>query len=173
LIQSTKSVLGENAMRRALAMSIYLVACLLSGASAWSQQAPPAIGSPLTLDQAKKVAAAAEAEAKKNNWSMAVAIVEPSGALVYYFKMDGTQYGSINVAMDKATSAALYRRPTAAFNAGLKAGNTYLMQLRGANAVPGGIPIVVGGKLVGAIGTSGGSGEQDIQVSAAGVNALK
>jgi uncharacterized protein GlcG (DUF336 family) len=119
------------------------------------------------------VAAAAEAEAKKNSWSMAVAIVEPSGALVYFSKMDGTQYGSINVALDKATSAALYRRPTAAFNAGLKAGNTYLMQLRGANAVPGGLPIVVGGKLVGAIGTSGGSGEQDVQVSTAGVNALK
>jgi uncharacterized protein GlcG (DUF336 family) len=162
-------------MRKAILISLAVSTTILFAAEAGAQQQPPPpqIGAPITLDQAKKVAAAAEAEAKKNNWNMAVAIVEPSGSLVYFFKMDGTQYGSINVALDKATSAALYRRPTAAFNAGLKAGNTYLMQLRGANAVPGGLPIVVGGKLVGGIGTSGATGDQDTQVSQAGVNALK
>jgi uncharacterized protein GlcG (DUF336 family) len=104
---------------------------------------------------------------------MAVAIVEPNGSLVAFQKMDNTQYGSINVAMDKANSAALYRRPTSAFHNALKAGNTYVMQLRGANAVPGGLPIVVGGKLVGGIGSSGGTGEQDTQVSEAGLAAAK
>jgi glc operon protein GlcG len=134
--------------------------------------APP-FGAPITLDQAKKVAAAAEAEAKKNNLNSAFAIVEPNGALVYFAKMDGTQYAAINVAMDKATSAALYRRPTAAFDAGLRAGNTYLLTLRGMNAVPGGIPIVADGKLIGAIGVSGGSGPEDANVAQVGAVALK
>ena len=156
-----------------LLTSLAVGATVALAATAWAQQGPAPLGAPITLDQAKKAIAAAEAEAKKNNWNMAIAIVEPSGALVYYIKMDGTQYGSINVAMDKATSAALYRRPTSAFNDALKGGNTYVMQLRGANAVPGGLPLVVGGKLVGAIGVSGATGEQDTQVSQAAVNALK
>ena len=134
--------------------------------------APP-FGTPITLDQAKKVAAAAEAEAKKNNLNSAFAILEPSGAPVYFAKMDGTQYAAFNVAMDKALSAALYRRPTAAFDAGLRAGNTYLLNLRNMNAVPGGIPIVVGGKLIGAIGVSGGSGPEDTKVAEAGVAAIQ
>jgi glc operon protein GlcG len=133
----------------------------------------PPIGGLITLDQAKMVAAAAEAEAKKNNWNYAIAIVEPNGALVYFQKMGGTMYGSINVAMDKAASAALYRRPTAAFDAGLRAGGTYLLTLRGVNAVPGGLPIVIDGKLVGAIGASGGSGPEDAQVAQAGIAGLK
>jgi glc operon protein GlcG len=121
----------------------------------------------------KKVAAAGEAEAKKNNLNSAFAIVEPSGALVYFAKMDGTFYGAINVAMDKAASAALYRRPTAAFDAGIKAGGTYLLTLRGMNAVPGGIPIIADGKLIGAVGVSGGSGPEDAQVAQAAAAALK
>lgn len=133
----------------------------------------PGVGTPLTLEQAKKVAAAASAEAVKNNWTMVIAIVEPNGQLVYLEKADGTQYGSINVALDKATSAALFRRPTTAFEAGLKAGNTYLLTLRGANAVPGGVPIVVGGKVVGGIGVSGATGTQDDQVAQAGAAAHK
>jgi uncharacterized protein GlcG (DUF336 family) len=140
-------------------------------ANVWAQQPP--LGAPLTLEQAKKAAAAAEAEAKKNNWTYAIAVVEPSGALIYFSKMDGTQYGSINVAIDKATSAAFFRRPTAAFDAGLKAGAQYLLQLRGSNAVPGGFPLVVDGKVVGGIGASGGDGAQDSQVATAGANALK
>lgn len=150
---------------------------LASIAFAQQQGAPPPpappFGTPITLDQAKKVATAAEAEAKKNNLNSAVAIVEPNGAVVYFAKMDGTQYAAFNVAMDKALSAALYRRPTAAFDAGLRGGNTYLMTLRNMNAVPGGIPIVVGGKLIGAIGVSGGSGPEDVAVAEAGIAALK
>ena len=146
-------------------------------ACAQQQGAPPPpappFGSPITLDQAKKVAAAAEAESKKKNLNSAVAIMEPNGALVYFIKMDGTQYAAVNVAMDKALSAALYRRPTAAFDAGLRGGNTYLMTLRNMNAVPGGIPLVADGKLIGAIGVSGGSGPEDVAVAEAGVAALK
>ncbi|MGX9393996.1 GlcG/HbpS family heme-binding protein (plasmid) [Nitrobacteraceae bacterium UC4446_H13] len=159
-------------MRAFFKTALIVSTVILSPALAYAQQAP-AIGAPISLKVAEKLATSALAEASKNNWNMAVAIVEPSGQLVYFAKMDGTQYGSINVALDKATSAALYRRPTEAFNAGLKGGNTYLLQLRGSNAVPGGFPIVIEGKLVGAIGASGGSGEQDTQTSQAGLAALK
>jgi uncharacterized protein GlcG (DUF336 family) len=150
---------------------------LASIAFAQQQGAPPPpappFGTPITLEQAKKVAAAAEAEAKKKNLNSAVAILEPNGAVVYFAKMDGTQYAAFNVAMDKALSAAMYRRPTAAFDAGLRAGNTYLLNLRNMNAVPGGIPIVVGGKLIGAIGVSGGSGPEDVAVAEAGIAAIQ
>jgi uncharacterized protein GlcG (DUF336 family) len=146
---------------------------MLATSLASAQQAPPAIGAPITFEQAQKVAAAAIAEATKINVGETIAIVEPNGALVYFVKMDNTQYGSINVALDKATSAALFRRPTADFESRLRAGNTYLLQLRGANMVPGGLPIVVDGKIIGGLGTSGGSGEQDTQVGQAGLAALK
>lgn len=152
-----------------------LAACalMLSAGIASAQQAPPAIGTPISLEMAQKVAAAALAEAKKINVPEAVAIVEPNGQLVYFAKMDNTQYASINVALDKAKSAALYRRPTMAFFNALKGGNTYVIQLRDSNAVPGGIPIVVDGKIIGGIGTSGGTGDQDVQCSEAGLAALK
>ncbi len=165
-------------MRKFLLSSLALSAALLFAVDARAQQAaPPAplppVGAPITLEQAKKAVAAAEVESRKNNWNMAIAVVDPSGSLVHFIKMDGTQYGSINVALDKATSAALYRRPTTAFEAALKAGNTFVLQLRGSNAVPGGIPIIIDGKVVGGIGTSGATGAQDAQVSEAGLAALK
>jgi uncharacterized protein GlcG (DUF336 family) len=135
---------------------------------------PPAMyGTPITLDQAKKAADAAEAEAKKNNWLMAIAVVAPSGDLVYFRKLDGTQYASIQIAQHKAKAAATFRRPTKAFQDGLAAGNTFLLTLDGIIASEGGVPIVVGGRIVGAIGTSGGTGQQDGVVAMAGVNALK
>jgi glc operon protein GlcG len=152
----------------AIAASILLA---LANISAFAQ-ALPGVGNPITLEQARKIAAATEAEAKKNNWNMVIVIVEPNGAPVYYLKMDGTQYGSVKVAMDKAKSSALFRRPTTAFEAGLKAGNTYLLQLADANAVPGGRPIVVDGKVIGGIGVSGATGAQDDQCAAAGLAAL-
>jgi glc operon protein GlcG len=155
-------------------------AAVLLGSNVYAQQAgspapPPAppFGPPITLDQAKKVAAAAEAESKKNGWNHGVAIVEPNGALVYCQKMDGSQYAVIPVAIDKVTASATYRRPTSAFDAGLRGGNTYLLTLRGMNAVPGGIPIVFDGKLIGAIGAAGGSRDQDVQVATAGAAGLK
>lgn len=160
-------------MRRISVIAIAAsIAFWLASVSAFAQAPLPGVGNPITLEQARKVAAATEAEAKKNNWNMVIVIVEPNGTPVYYLKMDGAQYGSVKVAMDKAKSSALFRRPTTAFEAGLKAGNTYLLQLADANAVPGGRPIVADGKVIGGIGVSGATGAQDDQCAAAGVAAL-
>jgi len=132
-------------------------------------------GTPITAEVAKKVAAAAIAEAKKNNFTMAVAIVDPNGFLVYFEKMDNTQNGSVNVAQDKAKSAALFKRPTKVFQDGLAAGGVgwRLLALQGAVPVDGGFPIIVGGKIIGAIGASGGTSDQDGQVAKAGSDAVK
>ncbi len=132
-------------------------------------------GSPVTADVAKKVAAAALAEAKKNNFAMAVAVVDPNGFLVYFEKMDNTQTGSVNVAQDKARSAALFKRPTKAFQDALAAGGEGLriLALEGAVPVEGGLPLIVGGKIIGAVGISGGTSAQDSQVAKVGVDALK
>lgn len=130
-------------------------------------------GMPITLEQAKRAAAAAEAEAKKNNWTMAIAIAEPSGALVYFQKMDNTQYGSIKIAQTKAQTAALFRRPTKMFTDALADGHLFFLTFEGLSAAPGGLPIVAGGKLIGAIGVSGGSGHQDDVAAKAGADAIK
>jgi uncharacterized protein GlcG (DUF336 family) len=132
-------------------------------------------GTPLNIDTAKKVAAAAVAEARKNNFSMAIAIVDPSGMLVYFEKMDNTQNGSVNVAIDKARSAALFRRPTKAFQDLVAAGGEGLrmLALQGAVPVEGGLPIIVGGRVVGAVGASGGTSAQDGQVAKVGTDAVK
>lgn len=132
-------------------------------------------GTPLAVDAAKRIAAGAIAEARKNNWTMAIAIVDPAGTLVYYEKMDNTQNGSANVAIDKARSAALFKRPTKAFQDTLAAGGEGLriLALQGAVPVDGGLPIVVDGKIVGAVGASGGTSAQDGQVAKAGIDALK
>ena len=113
-------------------------------------------GTSITADAAKKVAAPAIAEARKNNWMMAIAIVDIAGELVYFEKMDDTQIGSVNVAISKARSAARFKRATKAFQDALAAGGEGLriLALDGAIPVDGGLPIVVGGKIVGAIGAS-------------------
>ena len=136
---------------------------------------PPAHphGMPITLEQARRVAAAAEAEARKNNWMMAIAVAEPSGALVYFLKMDNTQYGSIKIAMAKAQTAAQFRRPTKMFTDALEGGHLFFLSFEGLSAAPGGLPLISEGKLIGAIGVSGGSGQQDDVVAKAGVDALK
>ena len=142
---------------------------LLAGA----QTAPP-YGPPITLDQAKKAVAGAQAEARKNKWDVVVAIVDPAGQLVLLEKMDNTQNAASEVARQKASSAALFRRPTKAFQDGLAAGGAGLRILRLEGAVPldGGLPIVVDGKIIGAIGVSGVASEQDGQIAKAGVDAL-
>jgi uncharacterized protein GlcG (DUF336 family) len=134
-----------------------------------------AIGETINLEQAKKAAAAAEAEAMKNNWAMAVAVVSPTGDLVYFAKIDGTQYGSIPIAQHKARAAALFKRPTKAFEDRVAAGGAGIasMTLDGMIASAGGVPIVVGGKMVGAIGMSGGTGAQDEQCAMAGAAAVQ
>ncbi len=132
-------------------------------------------GLAISLDNAKKAAAPALAEARKNSWNMAVAIVDTAGDLVYFEKMDATQTGSVAVAIAKARSAARFKRPTKAFQDTLAAGGEGLriLRLEGAVPVEGGVPIVMDGKVVGAIGLSGGTSQQDGQCAQAGANALK
>jgi uncharacterized protein GlcG (DUF336 family) len=127
------------------------------------------------VDNAKKAAAAAVAEARKNNWAMAVAVTDPGGTLVYFEKMDGTQTGSVNVALGKARSAALYKRPTKVWQDIVSGGGAglRLLGLEGAVPIEGGIPLVMDGKIVGAIGLSGGSAQQDNQCATAGADAVK
>lgn len=131
-------------------------------------------GLSIDIERAKRAAAAAVAVARNNNWAMAVAIVDTAGLLVYFEKMDDTQVGSVRVAMDKARSAAIFKRPTKAFQDTLAAGGAGVRILKIRDAVPaeGGLPLAVGGKIVGAIGVSGGTSEQDGQCAQAGVNAL-
>lgn len=150
------------------------IALLLSASSAFAQLPNP-YGAPISLDDAKKVAAPAVAEARKNNWNVAVAIVDIGGNLVYYEKMDGTQIGSVNVSIDKARSAALFKRPTKAFQDVVAAGGEGLRILRLQGAVPldGGVPIIIDGKIVGAIGVSGATSAQDGQCATAGANVVK
>ena len=132
-------------------------------------------GLPIALEMAKQAAAPALAEARKNNWTMAVAIVDAAGNLVYFEKMDATQTGSVAVAIDKARSAALFKRPTKALQDALAAGGEGLrvLALQGAVPVEGGLPLVLDGKFIGAIGVSGGTSPQDGQCAKAGADAVK
>ena len=137
---------------------------------------PPAYGETITIEAAKKAAAGAIAEAQKRNWNaLCVAIVAPSGDLVYFEKQDNCQFASVSISQHKARTAARYRRPTLVFERLLGKGDffTYLTTLDDVIASRGGNPLVVGGKVVGAIGVSGGTGSQDEVVSQAGVAALK
>jgi uncharacterized protein GlcG (DUF336 family) len=151
---------------------LVLAVSLMAGAFA---QMPNPYGAAISLENAKKVAAPAIAEAAKNNWGMAVAIVDPSGNLVYYEKMDATQLGSANVAIDKARSAALFKRPTKTYQDALAAGGDgmRILRLQGAVPIEGGVPILVDGKIAGAIGVSGGTSAQDGQCAKAGADAVK
>lgn len=156
-------------------MKKLFVAAAAAALSLAAQAQVPQYGPNVNLEQARKLIAGAEAEARKINVPMAIAIVDTAGQLVAFQKMDNTQTASIAVAQDKAVSSAIYRRPTKAFQDGLAGGGAGLriLQLRGANAVEGGIPITVDGKIIGGIGVSGGSVDQDAQCATAGLAALK
>ena len=126
----------------------------------------------LTLEAAKKVAAAAEAEAKKNNWQMVIAIVDDGGHLVYLQRLDDTQYGSVSVAITKANSAIAFKRPTKAMEDALAGGRMAILGIPGFIPSEGGVPLVMDGKIIGAVGVSGGTAPQDGQVGRAGAAAL-
>jgi uncharacterized protein GlcG (DUF336 family) len=151
---------------------IAVAAALVSFAA--QAQMPNPYGPPIGLESAKKAAAAAAAEARKNNWNMAIAITDAGGDLVYLEKMDATQTGSVKVAIGKATSAAMFKRPTKVFQDVVASGGGGLriLGLEGAVPIDGGLPIVMDGKIVGAIGVSGAAGDQDAQCAKAGVDAL-
>jgi glc operon protein GlcG len=131
-------------------------------------------GAAIRIETAKKAAAAALSEARRNNWAMAVAVVDTGGHLVYFEKMDDTQIGSVTVAQDKARSAALFKRPTKAFQETLASGGDgfRVLGIRGAVPVEGGLPLLVDGAIAGAIGLSGGTSQQDGQCAKAGVDAI-
>jgi glc operon protein GlcG len=152
--------------------ALMILAC---AATVKAQQMPNPYGAPISLENAKKAAGAALAEARKNNWTMALAIVDPGGTLVYYEKLDNTQIGSAQVAISKARSSAEFKRPTKAFQDQVSKGGDGLRYLGLEGAVPleGGVPIVMDGKIVGAIGMSGGTSAQDAQCAQIGADALK
>ena len=147
-------------------MKTLLVTALLAAGLAHGQLATKKA---LTLEAAKQMAAAAEAEARKNNWTMVIVIVDDGGNLMYLQKMDGTQIGSIQVAQDKAMTAIRFKRTTKALEDTVAGGRNAVLKLTGAIPIEGGIPIVVNNEYLGAIGVSGGTSPQDAQVATAGL----
>lgn len=135
---------------------------------------PPDYGPPITNEQAKAVAAAAFAEAKKNSWRMTFAIVGPGAELIYFERMDGAQLASTEIAQGKARTSVMFRRPSKAFADQFAAGNTAFTTFpERPVASEGGVPIIANGKIVGAIGASGGTGQQDGVAAMAGAAAAK
>ena len=154
-------------------LTLWLTATLILTAGSAQAQVPQ-YGTNVSYEQARKIVAAAIADARRQSLPMAVAVVDNAGQLVAFERMDNTQTASILVSQDKAVSAAMYRRPTKAFQDLVAGGGVGLrvLTLRGANAVEGGLPLIVDGKIIGAIGVSGGSSEQDGMVAKGGVDAL-
>ena len=162
---------------RTLAIAIVISTSPAVRVGAQQPAAPPPppttpYGAPIGLDAAKKAMAAAEAEAVKNNWPMAIVILDSTGHPVMLHRLDNTQYGSIRVAEDKAQTALDFRRPSKVFEDLVAQGgiNMRILALRGAAPLEGGVPILVDGKIVGAIGVSGGTSVQDGQVAKAGAD---
>jgi uncharacterized protein GlcG (DUF336 family) len=175
-------------MKLRIVTAIALAAGVLAGGTAFAQQAGAPdlnaipdqmpfnipLGTPISVDRAQTLIQAAVAEAKKRNWAMNVTVVDPSGDLVAFARMDGAQLASISISQHKARAAARFRRPTVAFeNAVQKFGFNYILTLDDAIASRGGIPLVEGGKLIGAVGCSGGTGSQDEATCMAAANTVK
>lgn len=165
-------------MRTAIVTSLAVCAALTFTTAAttpsWAQQ-PVHYGPSITLDMAKKAVEAAEAEAKKNGWSMAIAAVSIGGYLIHASTMDQTQFASIGIAQHKARAAAMFRRPTKVFEDRVASGGAGIaaLSLDGVIASEGGIPIMKDGKVIGALGCSGGTGAQDGQACKAGADLIK
>jgi glc operon protein GlcG len=149
-----------------------IAAALLSPLGALAQSAPVPYGAPVTSEAAHKAAAAALAEGKKNGWFVAAAVVDTGGVLVHFERLEGTQNGSSETAIEKARTAAAYRRPSKAFEDVVASGKTNYLRLPGAVPIEGGVPLVVDGKIVGAIGISGATSVQDGQCAKAGAEAI-
>jgi glc operon protein GlcG len=164
-------------MRRIIMTSVFAAMAFAGPAVAQQPAAPapvPTYGQPgVNLEQATKAVEAAIAEAKKNGWLMAVAVVSNSGFLVHFSKMDQTQFASIQIAMDKAKAAAMFRRPTKVFEDRANGGGPSVLSLHGVVASEGGIPLMRDGKVIGAIGCSGGTSPQDGQACKAAVDLFK
>src|ERR1051325_9860071 len=155
---------------RKIALGCTLVAF---AAVAAAQDRRPGYGPSVSVSTAKKIAAGTIAECQKNGWNVAVAVVDPHGTLVYYEKMEDTQYASADIAIGKARAAAPYRRPTRAFADAINKGSPATATLPGVFASPGGVPLMVDGKVIGAVGASGVTGDQDEQCSMAGAKSVQ
>jgi glc operon protein GlcG len=148
----------------ALLVSLFAMASLPAPAQLADKKA-------LTLEAAKKIAVAAEAEAKKNSWNVVIAIVDDGGHLIYLQRMDGTQTGSVEVAIKKAQTAINFKRPTKVFEDAVAGGRQVILALHGALPIEGGVPVTVGGQIIGAIGVSGVKSTEDGQIAKAGADA--
>lgn len=170
-------------MRRLILMSLLICAAALLPGKAFAQlpegvaaKMPHDVpyGPSITLAKAQQAVAAAEAEAKKHDWKMAIAVVDPNGDLVYFVKMDSTQIASTLISQGKARTATRFRRPTMDLFKAMESGHNYVHTLDPTLvASGGGIPLVEGGKIIGAIGCSGGTGAQDNYTCQAGANVIK
>ena len=162
-------------MTKLAAITLMLSFALLSAvpADAQTPAPPPAYGMPIGLEQAKQVMAGAEAEAKKNNWPVVIVVLDSGGQLVMLQRLDNAQWGSVDIAKEKARSAVALRRPTKALQDLIAQGGANLRLLNiGYSVLEGGIPIVVDGKIVGSVGVSGVTSQQDAQIGQAGIDAL-
>jgi glc operon protein GlcG len=166
-----------KAIGKIVCASVLTLVVVADPASAQAPSAPPTTpyGAPIGLEAAKKLMTAAETEATKNGWGMAIAILDSTGHVVMLHKMDNTQYGSIAVAEDKARTALDFRRPSKVFEDLVAQGGIGMrtLGLRGATPLEGGLPIAADGKIIGAIGVSGATAVQDGQVAKAGADAAK
>ena len=156
-------------MKLQVVAAVALAAC---STLAVAQDRRPGYGTPVTTATAKKIAAGVIAECQKNSWNVAVAVVDPHGALVYFERMEDTQWASNDIAIGKARAAATYRRPTRAFMDVINKGGPATATLGGVYASPGGVPLMVDGKVIGAVGVSGVTGDQDEQCSMAGAKGM-
>ena len=150
--------------KSAIALSLALFAV-----TAAAQDRRPSYGPAIDITNAKRIAAGTLAECAKNGWNVAVAIVDPHGALIYFERMEDTQYASNDIAIGKAKAAATFRRPTRVFADVINKGGPAVATLGGVFASPGGVPIFVGGRIIGAVGVSGVTGDQDEQCAKAGI----
>jgi len=160
----------------ALLLSVsVLFGAVMASAQQTPPPPPPPYGGQMTFEQAKKALAASEAEAQKNNWAVVIAILDAGGNLMALSRLDNAQWGSIDVAKQKARAAVAFRRPTKAFQDLIAQGgaNLRLLNLTGdAGVLEGGVPVIVDGKVIGAIGVSGVTSQQDAQIAQAGATAI-
>ncbi len=157
---------------KSVSLIAILAATLLAPVHSPAQQLTNLYGAPIAVEAARTAASAAIAEGKKHDWAVAVAVVDPGGALVYFERIDGTQTGSIDLAIEKARTAVAYKRSTKQLEERVVAGRLQYLRQTGAIPIEGGLPLVVDGYVVGALGVSGVRSEQDGVCATAGVEAL-
>jgi glc operon protein GlcG len=168
-------ILGGGPMTIFKTLAGALALALLTAGPAPAQTVPPPYGPPIGIENARKVMAAAEAEASKNNWAVVIAIIDSGGHVVMMHRYDNVQLSSIEISQGKAKTALMFKRPTKVLDDAISSGGSGLRFLSLKDIVPleGGLPLVLDGKIVGAIGVSGVLSSQDAQIARAGLDGLK